>query len=52
MKKCIVEGCANTGLPEVGYDFFLCDGCMEKLELQLARRDHDERVRTASEARN
>lgn len=24
--------CENTGEPDEGYDFYSCDGCLEKLE--------------------
>ena len=31
IEKCCVEECANYGEPWYGFDFFLCDSCVEEL---------------------
>ena len=33
--RCTFAGCEQAGVPEDGYDFFVCEACCEKLESSL-----------------
>lgn len=41
--KCCIEGCVNVGQACDGYDFFLCDRCIEELDC-LISREYEKRV--------
>jgi hypothetical protein len=32
MKQCWFVNCANVGEPEPGFDFYVCNGCLEHFE--------------------
>jgi hypothetical protein len=34
-KKCTVKGCKSLGIPAEGFDFFVCDRCLEVFECYL-----------------
>lgn len=33
--KCCMEGCNTTGIPQPGFDFFVCPACLDRLEGML-----------------
>lgn len=30
--RCIFKNCTNSGVPEPGYKFFVCDACFDRLD--------------------
>lgn len=36
-KQCNVKGCTRMGVPQEGYDFFICDPCFVHFEKCLER---------------
>ncbi len=37
-EKCCFKGCDTRGTPQVGFDFFACDPCLEALELLINQK--------------
>jgi len=31
-QKCCCKGCELRGVPSEGFDFYVCDGCLEELD--------------------
>lgn len=36
-QKCCMKKCNERGVPQEGFDFFVCDGCLKTLRLCLKR---------------
>lgn len=37
LKKCSAKGCASQGVPQTGFDFFVCDHHLAELERLLSQ---------------
>lgn len=44
---CCVKGCRARGFPSQGFDFFVCDGCVDELADLIAAEWHRMRARHA-----
>jgi hypothetical protein len=42
-QKCCFKGCTNRGIPQDGFDFFVCDDCFVELEACL-EKESDKRL--------
>lgn len=40
IEQCCIKGCENRGEPEEGFEFFMCESCMEELMRLLNMEKH------------
>lgn len=49
IEKCTFEGCARTGEPQEGFDFYACAECLTELERLITEKRREMNVATVEQ---